>query len=193
MEYLKAEIHDMSAKIYDLQERSEHLTNGQRYAALNEIEKSIAPLRKDLHSLERKLYDQQYDEKIIAQQIDQILDQINMLENLKSDLIQKINNETERTRQELNEKIIKFMKDELSPIRTSIESNKKEIQSIKNDINTLRFDMIEAEKNREIENTKKFDRFKWIITSVVAVLTALAALSIWLEPTVQVLIHILFG
>ena len=36
---LRNEIHDMSEKIYELQQKTEHLTNGQRYAAINEIEK----------------------------------------------------------------------------------------------------------------------------------------------------------
>ena len=45
---LRTEIHDMSNKIYELQEKTEHLTNGQRYAAINEIEKSMQPLRNDL-------------------------------------------------------------------------------------------------------------------------------------------------
>lgn len=28
--YIRTEIHDMSEKIYELQEKTEHLTNGQR-------------------------------------------------------------------------------------------------------------------------------------------------------------------
>ena len=54
-ERLQNEIHDMSEKIFALQAKTEHLTNGQRYAAINEIEKSIAPLRNDVHHLERKI------------------------------------------------------------------------------------------------------------------------------------------
>ena len=38
-ERLQNEIHDMSEKIFALQAKTEHLTNGQRYAAINEIEK----------------------------------------------------------------------------------------------------------------------------------------------------------
>ena len=98
MERLKDEIHDMSEKIYELQAKTEHLTNGQRYAAINEIEKSIAPLRNDLHHLERKLYNQQHNEEEINKDIDNILAQINELENIKSDLITRINTETEHLR-----------------------------------------------------------------------------------------------
>ena len=36
-ERLQNEIHDMSEKIFALQAKTEHLTNGQRYAAINEI------------------------------------------------------------------------------------------------------------------------------------------------------------
>ena len=64
---LRKEMHDMSEKIYRLQEKSEKLTNGQRYAAINEIEKSIQPLRSDLRHLEHELYSQNSDKKIIAE------------------------------------------------------------------------------------------------------------------------------
>ena len=86
-ERLQNEIHDMSEKIFALQAKTEHLTNGQRYAAINEIEKSIAPLRNDLHHLERKIYNQQHNAKELTKEIDCILQQITDLENLKSDLI----------------------------------------------------------------------------------------------------------
>ena len=55
-ESLHNQIHDMSDKIYELQNKTEHLTNGQRYAAINEIEKCIQPLRNDLRHLEHLLY-----------------------------------------------------------------------------------------------------------------------------------------
>ena len=45
---LKTEIHDMSKKIYELQNKTEHLTNGQRYAVVSEIEKNTQLLRNDL-------------------------------------------------------------------------------------------------------------------------------------------------
>ena len=34
---LRQEIDNMSDRIYELQQKSEHLTNGQRYAVINEI------------------------------------------------------------------------------------------------------------------------------------------------------------
>lgn len=193
MDHLKTEIHDMSEKIYELQEKTEHLTNGQRYAAINEIEKSITPLRRDLHTLERELYDQKHDDVKINTQIDQILDQIRDLEDIKSDLTKKINTESEATRQEFNDKIITFMKEELSPIKDSIESNQAEILNVQKDITDLRLEMIQKEKDREIAESKKFDKFKWVVTISVATLTSLSALSLWLEPAVQTLIRILFG
>ncbi len=110
MKKLESQVHDMSEKIYELQAKTEHLSNGQRYAAINEIEKSIAPLRNDLNHLERKLYSQQYDEKEISHQIDKILNQISELETLKSDLNARINTETEHARQEFHETTIRVLR-----------------------------------------------------------------------------------
>ena len=56
------------------------------------------------------------------------LNQINELEDIKSDLTQRINTETEHTRQQLNDKIIDFMKEELTPIKQSIADNKNDMK-----------------------------------------------------------------
>lgn len=193
MDHIKTEIHDMSEKIYELQEKTEHLTNGQRYAAINEIEKSITPLRKNLHTLERELHNQKNDDIRINAQIDKILDQIAELEDIKSDLLKRINTEAEDTRKEFNDKIISFMKEELSPIKDSLQSNQEDMQKLEKSITELKIEMIEKEKNREIEASKKFDKFKIIITIAIATVTSLSSLSLWLEPTVQTIIRILFG
>lgn len=189
-EMLRTEIHDMSNKIYELQEKTEHLTNGQRYAAINEIEKSMRPLRNDLRNLEHQLYTQKHNDANIQKDIDNIVNQINELENIKSDLITRINTETEHTRQELNDKIIKFMGDELSPIKNSIEQNQKDIQDVKDDIHQLRLEIIEYHKNQEIKEVARFDNLKMIITSIVAILAALSTISLWLEPSIRTLIEI---
>ena len=189
---IRHEIHDMSSKIYELQEKQNTLSNGQRYAAINEIEKCISPLRSDLHHLERKLYSQESDDKILQDQIDNILQQINDLEDIKSDLTARINTETEHTRQELNDKIINFMSTELNPIKESIENNKKEIASVKDDISDLKESIIQNEHEREKKEIARFDNFKVIITAVVAVITALSTISLLLEPSIRTLIHIFF-
>lgn len=193
MKKLEGQIHDMSEKIYELQAKTEKLTNGQRYAAINEIEKSIAPLRNDLNHLERKLYSQQYDEQEISHQIDLILDQISELETLKSDLNARINAETEHARQEFHQTTIKILKEEIRPLRTSLEENQKEISNLKSDVGDLRLEIITNEKNREINEAQKFDRFKWILTAIIAVLAGLSALSLYLEPSIQMIFHIFFG
>lgn len=193
MKKLEGQIHDMSEKIYELQAKTEKLTNGQRYAAINEIEKSIAPLRNDLNHLERKLYSQQYDEQEISHQIDLILDQISELETLKSDLNARINTETEHARQEFHQTTIKILKEEIRPLRTSLEENQKEISNLKSDVGDLRLEIITNEKNREINEAQKFDRFKWILTAIIAVLAGLSALSLYLEPSIQMIFHIFFG
>lgn len=187
---LRTEIHDMSNKIYELQEKTEHLTNGQRYAAINEIEKSMQPLRNDLRHLEHQLYTQKTNDINIQKSIDDIVNQLNELENIKSDLTARINTETEHTRQELNNKIIKFMGDELLPIKKNIEDNQKEIQEIKEDIHALRLEIIEYYKNQEIKEVAIFDNFKMIITAVIAVLAGLSTLSLWLEPSIRTLMQI---
>lgn len=193
MKQLEGQIHDMSEKIYELQAKTEKLTNGQRYAAINEIEKSIAPLRNDLNHLERKLYSQQYDEQEISHQIDLILDQISELETLKSDLNARINTETEHARQEFHQTTIKILKEEIRPLRTSLEENQKEISNLKSDVGDLRLEIITNEKNREINEAQKFDRFKWVLTAIIAVLAGLSALSLYLEPSIQMIFHIFFG
>lgn len=193
MKKLEGQIHDMSEKIYELQAKTEKLTNGQRYAAINEIEKSIAPLRNDLNHLERKLYSQQYDEQEISHQIDLILDQISELETLKSDLNARINTETEHARQEFHQTTIKILKEEIRPLRTSLEENQKEISNLKSDVGDLRLEIITNEKNREINEAQKFDRFKWALTAIIAVLAGLSALSLYLEPSIQMIFHIFFG
>ncbi len=193
MKKLESQVHDMSEKIYELQAKTEHLSNGQRYAAINEIEKSIAPLRNDLNHLERKLYSQQYDEKEISHQIDKILNQISELETLKSDLNARINTETEHARQEFHETTIKILKEEIRPLRYSLEENQKEISNLKSDVGDLRLEIITNEKNREISEAQKFDRFKWILTAIIAVLAGLSALSLYLEPSIQMIFHIFFG
>lgn len=193
MKKLEGQIHDMSEKIYELQAKTEKLTNGQRYAAINEIEKSIAPLRNDLNHLERKLYSQQYDEQEISHQIDRILDQISELETLKSDLNARINTETEHARQEFHETTIKILKEEIRPLRTSLEENQKEISNLKSDVGDLRLEILTNEKNREINDAQKYDRFKWILTAIIAVLAGLSALSLYLEPSIQMIFHIFFG
>lgn len=191
-EEIRHEIHDMSSKIYELQAKQNTLTNGQRYAAINEIEKSIGPLRSDLHHLERQLYSQESDDKILQEQIDTILEQINELENIKSDLIARIHTETEHTRQELNDKIIDFMANELKPIQRSIEKNQEDIMSLKEDIRQFHEDINKRETEREIKDAKKFDNLKITLTGVVAIIVALSTLSMWLEPSIKTLIHVFF-
>lgn len=191
-ELIRKEISSMSDRIYELQQKSEHLTNGQRYAVVNEIEKSIYQLRSDLRHLEHQLYTQQTNDENLQKDIQILEKEINDLENIKSDLIARINTETEHTRKELNDKIILFMSQELTPIKESIENNKKEFSSIKDEINLLKEDINEYKKNQEIKEVAHFDHFKMILTGVVAALTAISTLSLWLEPTIRTLISVFF-
>lgn len=187
---LKTEIHDMSEKIYELQSRTEHLTNGQRYAVVSEIEKSTQLLRNDLRRLEHELYNKQTNDKVIKTNIETLEKQITELDNIKFDLIARINTETEHTRQELNEKIITFMAQELTPIKESIENNKEDIQDIKDTITSIRLEMKEHEKNQEIKEAARFDKFKIIFTAVIAVVTGISTLSLFLEPSIRTLMQI---
>ena len=189
---LRQEIDNMSDRIYELQQKSEHLTNGQRYAVINEIEKSIHHLSNDLRHLEHQFYTQRTTDETLQKDIQILEKQINDLENIKSDLTARINTETEHTRQELNDKIILFMCQALTPIKESIESDREEIQSIKSNINSLKDDIREYQKSQEIKEAAKFDRFKMILTAVVAALAAISTLSLWLEPSIRILMHIFF-
>lgn len=196
-ERLQDEIHDMSEKIFALQAKTEHLTNGQRYAAINEIEKSIAPLRNDVHHLERKIYNQQHNAKELTKEIDRILEQITDLENLKSDLIARINTETEHTRKYYHDEVMQFMREEITPLHETVNENKEEIDGlrayIKDEFNKMKFELLEEQKNRELQEAKKFDKIKWILTGVVAVITPLSVLSLYFEPAIQTFIHIFLG
>lgn len=191
-EEIRHEIHDMSSKIHELQTKQNTLTNGQRYAAINEIEKSIRPLRKDLHHLEHQLYSQESDDKILQEQIDKILEQISDLEDIKSDLMERIYTETEHTRKELNDKIIDFFSHELEPIKSNIKKNQEDIISLKDDIIEFREEINKRETEREIKDAKKFDNLKITLTGVVAIIVALSTLSMWLEPTIKTLLHVFF-
>ena len=189
---IRHEIHDMSSKIYELQAKQNTLTNGQRYAAINEIEKSISPLRKDLHHLEHKMYSQESDDKILQEQIDNILQQINDLEDIKSDIIARISTETEATRQELNDKIITYMSSELTPLKETVDDNKKDIKALSNEIKELRNEIINNQHEREKKEIARFDNFKIIITAVVGVITAISTISLLLEPSIRTLFNIFF-
>ena len=196
-ERLQNEIHDMSEKIFALQAKTEHLTNGQRYAAINEIEKSIAPLRNDLHHLERKIYNQQHNAKELTKEIDCILQQITDLENLKSDLIARINTETEHTRKYYHDEVMQFMCEEITPLRETVDKNKEEIDGLrtymKDEFNNMKLELLEDQKNRELQEAKRFDKIKWILTGVVTVITPLSVLSLYFEPAIQTFIHIFLG
>lgn len=189
-ELLRKEISAISERIYELQQKSEHLTNGQRYAVINEIEKNIYQLRNDLRHLEHQLYTQKTNDESLQKDIHVLEKQINDLENIKSDLTARINTETEHTRQELNDKIILFMSQELTPIKESIENNKNDIDSVKEEISLLREDINEYKKNQEIKEVARFDRLKMILTAVVATLAAISTLSLWLEPSIRILMQI---
>jgi chromosome segregation ATPase len=194
---LKREIHDMSEKIFELQAKTEHLTNGQRYAAINEIEKSIAPLRKDLHHLEYKLYNQQHSDEEVSKEIDYILDQISELAKLKSDLTKRINTENESTRKYYHNEVMKFMREEMTPLRESIKKNDSDLtnfkEEIKEEIIKLKFDLNEADKERQLKEAERFDQLKMIITAVVAVLGGISALALYFQPAIQTIVRILFG
>ena len=189
---IRHEIHDMSSRIKELQNTQNTLTNGQRYAAINEIEKSIQPLRNDLHHLERELYSQESDDKILQEQIDKILIQISSLEDIKSDLTTRINTETEHTTQEINDKIINFMTKELKPIQESIKNNQSEITAIKESINELKLEIVNFKKDQEINSAKRFDKVSLILAGVIGVVAGVSTLSVALEPFVRTLIRIFF-
>lgn len=190
---LRKDVLNIADKIYELQEKTEHLSNGQRYAAINEIEKNIAPLRSDLRHLEYQLYTQQHNNEDIKKEIEEVLQEINDLSDIKSDLVARINTETEHTRQFYHEETMKFFKEEISPLHDEIKDNKKEVGEVKELIHDLDKKIIESDKNREIKDAERFDNFKMIITAVVAVLGGVSALSLYFQPAIQTLIRILFG
>ena len=197
MEKIKEEMHDISEKIYELQEKTEHLTNGQRYAAINEIEKSIGPLRNDLRQLEHKLYKQQHNDEEITKDINRILEQLTELENIKSDLIARINTETEHTRKYYHDEVMQFMKDEITPLHESITKHDQAIVLLRSDIEKefakFRLELSEQNKRRELKEDKKFDKINWILAGSIGALAGLGSLFVYFQPIIKTAIQIFFG
>ena len=89
------------------------------------------------------------------------------------------------------------MHEEISPLQESIKQNEKDINNlkeyIKDEFNSMKMDLLQDQKEREIKEAKKFDKLKWIVTGSVAVITPLTALSLYFEPAIQTFIHIFLG
>ena len=62
----------------------------------------------------------------------------------------------------------------------------------KEDIQNLRLEIIRHDKDQEVAQVARFDKFKVVITTIVAVIAALSTLSLWLEPPIRTLINIFF-
>ena len=196
--------------INDLQLKTEKLSNGQRYAAINEIDKALIPLKKDLKSLERELHKRENIDIEIQGQCKTLETEITNLENIKSDLNARIQTENDHTRQELNDKIIShinelktqneiMIKDFKSYIDEKIIPIEKEMINLQNKTNNNSYDidkLVEKmeeysdklAKNSEQESKKT----KTIITTIAAILAAFTTISLWLEPALHVLINVFF-
>lgn len=192
MEQLRTEVQDIQNKIYELQQKTEHLSNGQRYAAINEIEKNINPLRTDLKLLEKELDRQDDFDKKIEQRFNIVLDQINALEDIKSDLNAKILTENEHIRKDMNDNLLTYMTNELTPLKKSVEQNRKEISDLNTDLQNFKDEYTSKQLEKELEDAKKYDKIKLILTGMVAVLTAGAGLVVFLKPAFNLLLQIFF-
>ena len=71
-------------------------------------------------------------------------------------------------------------------------SEQEGFQMTKEDIQSLRLEIIRHDKEQEVAQVARFDKFKVVITTIVAVIAALSTLSLWLEPPIRTLIHIFF-
>ena len=192
MEQLRTEVQDIQNKIYELQQKTEHLSNGQRYAAINEIEKNINPLRTDLKLLEKELDRQDDFDKKIEQRFNIVLDQINALEDIKSDLNAKILTENEHIRKDMNKNLLTYMTNELTPLKESVEQNRREISDLNTDLQNFKDEYTSKQLEKELEDAKKYDKLKLILTGIVAVLTAGAGLVVFLKPAFNLLLQIFF-
>ena len=113
--------------------------------------------------------------------------------NLRNFIITDIN-------QYENQKIITTIQKNIQPLAETIQENQQDIRDLnkslqenKNEIAELKINLIQAEKDREIKDTARFDRFKWVLTAVVAIFSALSFLSVYLEPSIHILTQVLFG
>lgn len=192
MEQLRTEVQDIQNKIYELQQKTQHLSNGQRYAAINEIEKNINPLRTDLKLLEKELDRQDDFDKKIEQRFNIVLDQINALEDIKSDLNAKILTENEHIRKDMNDNILTYMTNELTPLKQSVEQNRKEITNLNTDLQNFKDEYASKQLEKELEDAKKYDKLKWVLTGIGAVVTAGGALVVFLKPVFNLLLQIFF-
>ena len=86
------------------------------------------------------------------------------------------------------------MCEEITPLRETVDKNKEEIDGlrtyIKDEFNNMKLELLEDQKNRELQEAKRFDKIKWILTGVVTVITPLSALSLYFEPAIQTFIYI---
>lgn len=196
--------------INDLQLKTEKLSNGQRYAAINEIDKALIPLKKDLKSLERELHERENIDIEIQGQCRTLEAEITNLENIRSDLNARIQTENDHIRQELNDRVISHInevkaqneimsKDFKSYIDEKIIPIEKEMINLQNKTNNNSYDIDELEKKMEEYSDKlaknseqESKRIKTIITTITAILTAFTAISLWLEPALHVLINVFF-
>ena len=196
--------------INDLQLKTEKLSNGQRYAAINEIDKALIPLKKDLKSLERELHERENIDIEIQGQCRTLEAEITNLENIRSDLNARIQTENDHIRQELNDRVISHInevkaqneimsKDFKSYIDEKIIPIEKEMISLQNKTNNNSYDIDELVKKMEEYSDKlaknseqESKRVKTIITTIAAILTAFTAISLWLEPALHVLINVFF-
>lgn len=193
MEQLRTEVHEIQKKIFELQEKSERLSNGQRYAAINQIEKNINPLRTDLKLLERAMDEQEDFDKKIEERFNIVLDQINALEDLKSDLNAKIRTENEHTRRDMNKNLLRYMTEELTPLKNSVEEARKETRALDKELKAFKDEYNTIQLEKEVEEAKKFDKIKFILTGVIALIAAITAVITLLQPALKIIKIILFG
>lgn len=200
MENLRHEVDNIEERIYELQQKSNTLTNGQRFAAINEIEKSIHPLMTEVRVLQQQMYHQKDVDNELKERFNTVLRQINDLENIKSDLNARISTESEHIRDAMNTQLITYLKEEITPLKDEIHNNTKQITLISErceqnakDLNSFKLEIEKRDNERQLENAQKYDKLKWVLTGVIAMVTALGALFAFLQPTLSILKTIFFG
>lgn len=179
-------------KMRDLELKTEKLSNGQRYAAINEIDKALVPLKNNLKFLEHELHERENTDIEIKGQYRTLQAEITNLENVRSDLDTRIKIENEHTRDILNEKIINHVEQKISPINAKLKGIDLILNEHKTDMTTLTEEIKNLRKEITEQNNKNSARTKTIITTISAIIVAITTITLFLEPALRLIANIFF-
>ena len=190
---LNAKIDIIIDEMKELEKNSQSLTNGERYAAINIIEKQVNPLRSDLKVLEQELRKEKDLNSQLYIDYERILNTVSELRDLKSDINRKIQTDNEHLRIQMNQEIVNLFKTELTPIHNDIKQLNCNMQdltiSTQQQFNELDRKILMNEEERKTQEAQRFSKLTQIFTGAVGIIAALSAIALYFEPPIHGLLH----